>query len=167
MRYFKENNGILQEYNGLGVSISKLNQMGYIYKTNLTEPLSNLKIENNQIVLKTEQDLLEEKNLNEENQFKQYYINNPDLAKRVLEFKNILDTLNLSYNTSSITPEVITNAVNNNKDISENDKITYINNALSIWQFGIIFNLKFLGINNAEVFAFYNLEKLIKYLPEL
>lgn len=167
MRYLKEYNGILQEYNGLGISRAMLEKMGYVYKTNLTESLNKLKVENNQIVLKTEEDFFEEKQKNEKDQFEQYYINNPDLAKRVLEFKNILDFLNLSYDASSITPEIITNAVKNNKNISENDKETYISNALSVWQFGIIFNLKFLEINNAEVFAFYNLEKLIKYLPEL
>lgn len=167
MRYLKEYNGILQEYNGLGISRAMLEKMGYVYKTNLTESLNKLKVENNQIVLKTEEDFFEEKQKNEKDQFEQYYINNPDLAKRVLEFKNILDFLNLSYDASSITPEIITNAVKNNKNISENDKETYISNALSVWQFGIIFNLKFLEINNAEVFAFYNLEKLIKYLPKL
>lgn len=167
MRYFKEYNGILQEYNGLGISRAMLEKMGYVYKTNLTEPLNKLKVENNQIVLKTEEDFFEEKQKNEKDQFEQYYINNPDLAKRVLEFKNILDFLNLSYDALSITPEIIANTVKNNKNISENDKETYISNALSIWQFGIIFNLKFLEVNNAEVFAFYNLEKLIKYLPKL
>lgn len=167
MRYFKEYNGILQEYNGLGISRAMLEKMGYVYKTNLTEPSNKLKVENNQIVLKTEEDFFEEKQKNEKDQFDQYYINNPDLAKRVLEFKNILDFLNLSYDALSITPEIIANTVKNNKNISENDKETYISNVLSIWQFGIIFNLKFLEVNNAEVFAFYNLEKLIKYLPKL
>ena len=79
MRYLKEYNGILQEYNGLGISRAMLEKMGYVYKTNLTESLNKLKVENNQIVLKTEEDFFEEKQKNEKDQFEQYYINNPDL----------------------------------------------------------------------------------------
>lgn len=64
MRYIKEINGKLEEYNGLGVSSRFLIEQGYI-KTNLSEPLNVLKIENNKIVLKTEDELLNDLNAND------------------------------------------------------------------------------------------------------
>ena len=75
-------------------------------------------------------------------------------------------TLQLSYQSQSLSPEVIYQAILSNDSIPQDQKSLYKDNALSIWQYGVIFNLKFLNIENAEVFAYYNFDKLVKYLPQ-
>ena len=97
MRYFRVINDQLGEYVGLKVSSNTLKTMGYVYTTNLNNPTSAFKLVDEQIVLKDQQDIEQQQLLIEQQQYQQYYIDNPDLKVRVLAFKQILDTLQLSY----------------------------------------------------------------------
>lgn len=166
MRYFRLINDQLDEYRGFNISSNTLKSMGYLYSTDLSEPINKLKLVDQQIVLKTDQELEEDQIQNERLQYQNYYQANFDLQKRVIQFKQILDQLSLSYDSLSITPESIFNAIQINTNIPDDQKTIFRDNALSIWQYGIVFNLKCLNIENAEVFAYYNFDKLVKYLPQ-
>ena len=163
MRYIKEINGKLEEYNGLGVTSRFLIEQGYI-KTNLSEPLNVLKIENNKIVLKTEDELLNDLNTNDKFEIHNIYKQNQDLIESVKKLKKILDLINLDYTLKSITPLSIIIAINNTSFI--NDKSTFISNTFSLIENEILLNIKLLNISNPETFLFNNIHKLIKYLPE-
>lgn len=159
MRYIKEINGKLEEYNGLGVSSRFLIEQGYI-KTNLSEPLNVLKIENNKIVLKTEDELLNDLNANDKFEIHNIYKQNQDLIESVKKLKKILDLINLDYTLKPITPLSIIIAINNTSFI--NDKSTFISNTFSLIENEILLN-----ISNPETFLFNNIiNKFIKYLPE-
>ncbi len=163
MRYIKEINGKLEEYNGLGVSSRFLIEQGYI-KTNLSEPLNVLKIENNKIVLKTEDELLNDLNANDKFEIHNIYKQNPDLIESVKKLKKILDLINLDYTLKPITPLSIIIAINNTSFI--NDKSTFISNTFSLIENEILLNIKLLNISNPETFLFNNIHKFIKYLPK-
>ena len=163
MRYIKEINGKLKEYNGLGVSSRFLIEQGYI-KTNLSEPLNVLKIENNKIVLKTEDELLNDLNANDKFEIHNIYKQNQGLIESVKKLKKILDLINLDYTLKPITPLSIIIAINNTSFI--NDKSTFISNTFSLIENEILLNIKLLNISNPETFLFNNIHKLIKYLPE-
>lgn len=163
MRYIKEINGKLEEYNGLGVSSRFLIEQGYI-KTNLSEPLNVLKIENNKIVLKTEDELLNDLNANDKFEIHNIYKQNQELIESVKKLKKILDLINLDYTLKSITPLSIIIAINNTSFI--NDKSTFISNTFSLIENEILLNIKLLNISNPETFLFNNIHKLIKYLPK-
>lgn len=159
MRYIKEINGKLEEYNGLGVSSRFLIEQGYI-KTNLSEPLNVLKIENNKIVLKTEDELLNDLNANDKFEIHNIYKQNQGLIESVKKLKKILDLINLDYTLKPITPLSIIIAINNTSFI--NDKSTFISNTFSLIENEILLN-----ISNPETFLFNNIiNKFIKYLPE-
>ena len=163
MRYIREINGKLEEYKGLGVSHRFLIEQGYI-KTNLSDELNSLKIKNNKIVKKTQKEVLTNLEKNEKIEYNNYYKQNPKLVNYIKQFKKILEILNLDYTKINITPLIIINAINTSNLIT--DKTTFINNALEIWESGILLNIKILNIKNPETFIFNNIHKLIKYLPE-
>lgn len=141
-------------------NIELLQEDGYIeYKGQKT--ISELKIVDNQIVEKTEQDILLERQKATDQIWNGFYIQNPDLAVCVKQYKDLLDKLNLSYQAKTYD---ISTAITTNTQLSDIQKINLGFTATTLWN-NIILNIESLNIKNPMTFAWENMKKLIEYLP--
>lgn len=91
------------------------------------------------------------------------YDGNPDLKQRVREYKALLESVGLEP-TANIT--AVTDFVNNST-LSDAEKIALVMQITGLYNNGIVYNLSHSGIMDAVSFGYDNMDKLIKYLPEV
>ena len=140
----------------------RLKQDGYIeYKGD--KLISQLKVQEGQIVEKTEEEIEAENVLTEKNLFEGYYQQNPDLIRCVTEYKALLDQYSLQY---TATTSDISSAVLADEGKNDIEKAQLGFSIQAIWN-NIVLNLEYLHINNALYYAWQNMPKLIKYLPQI
>lgn len=140
----------------------RLKQDGYI-EYNGDKSISQLKVQEGQIVEKTEEEIEAENVLTEKNLFEGYYQQNPDLIRCVTEYKALLDQYSLQY---TATTSDISSAVLADEGKNDIEKAQLGFSIQAIWN-NIVLNLEYLHINNALYYAWQNMPKLIKYLPQL
>lgn len=90
-----------------------------------------------------------------------YYAANPDLAKRVREYKAHLDALGLPY---TATTDDITGAVKADATLTEAEKLE-LGQAIKAVFDNIALNLQALEIPESSFYAWSNMPKLIRFLP--
>lgn len=140
----------------------RLKQDGYI-EYNGDKSISQLKVQEGQIVEKTEEEIEAENVLTEKNLFEGYYQQNPDLIRCVTEYKALLDQYSLQY---TATTSDISSAVLADEGKNDIEKAQLGFSIQAIWN-NIVLNLEYLHINNALYYAWQNMPKLIKYLPQI
>ena len=140
----------------------RLKQDGYI-EYNGDKSISQLKVQEGQIVEKTEEEIEAENVLTEKNLFEGYYQQNPDLIRCVTEYKALLDQYSLEY---TATTSDISSAVLADEGKNDIEKAQLGFSIQAIWN-NIVLNLEYLHINNALYYAWQNMPKLIKYLPQI
>ena len=140
----------------------RLKQDGYI-EYNGDKSISQLKVQDGQIVEKTEEEIEAENVLTEKNLFEGYYQQNPDLIRCVTEYKALLDQYSLEY---TATTSDISSAVLADEGKNDIEKAQLGFSIQAIWN-NIVLNLEYLHINNALYYAWQNMPKLIKYLPQI
>lgn len=140
----------------------RLKQDGYI-EYNGDKSISQLKVQDGQIVEKTEEEIEAENVLTEKNLFEGYYQQNPDLIRCVTEYKALLDQYSLQY---TATTSDISSAVLADEGKNDIEKAQLGFSIQAIWN-NIVLNLEYLHINNALYYAWQNMPKLIKYLPQI
>lgn len=140
----------------------RLKQDGYI-EYNGDKSISQLKVQDGQIVEKTEEEIETENVLTEKNLFEGYYQQNPDLIRCVTEYKALLDQYSLEY---TATTSDISSAVLADEGKNDIEKAQLGFSIQAIWN-NIVLNLEYLHINNALYYAWQNMPKLIKYLPQI
>ena len=144
------------------LDIERLIQDGYVEYTG-DKLVSQLKVVDGKIVEKTEEDIKNDNELDERILFEGYYQKNPDLSKRIIEYKTLLDQYSLQYTATTADISAAVLADDTKTDI-EKAQLGFTIQAL--WN-NIILNLEYLNINNALYYAWQNMPKLIKYLPEI
>lgn len=140
----------------------RLKQDGYV-EYNGDKSISQLKVQESQIVEKTEEEIETENVLTEKNLFEGYYQQNPDLIRCVTEYKALLDQYSLEY---TATTSDISSAVLADEGKNDIEKAQLGFSIQAIWN-NIVLNLEYLHINNALYYAWQNMPKLIKYLPQI
>lgn len=140
----------------------RLKQDGYV-EYNGDKSISQLKVQEGQIVEKTEEEIEAENVLTEKNLFEGYYQQNPDLIRCVTEYKALLDQYSLQY---TATTSDISSAVLADEGKNDIEKAQLGFSIQAIWN-NIVLNLEYLHINNALYYAWQNMPKLIKYLPSI
>lgn len=150
---------IIINYN---LNTERLKQDGYI-EYNGDKSISQLKVQDGQIVEKTEEEIETENVLTEKNLFEGYYQQNPDLIRCVTEYKALLDQYSLEY---TATTSDISSAVLADEGKNDIEKAQLGFSIQAIWN-NIVLNLEYLHINNALYYAWQNMPKLIKYLPQI
>lgn len=149
---------IIMNYN---LDSERLIADGYVeYSGN--KPLSQLKVVDGIITEKTSEDLEEENSNNEKSMFEGYYVQNPDLERCIKEYKAFLDQYSLKYTatTSDISASIVADTTK-----TDIEKAMLGFQIQSIWN-NVVLNLEYVHINNALSYAWKNMPKLIKYLPE-
>lgn len=134
---------------------------GYIEYTG-KKPESQLKVVDGKIVEKTEEELSQESENIEKSIYESYYVQNPDLTRCIKEYKSILDAYKLDY---TATTADISNAILADETKTDMEKAVYGFQIQSIWN-NVVLNLEYVHINNALLYAWQNMPKLIKYLPD-
>lgn len=91
------------------------------------------------------------------------YTGNPDLKQRVMEYKALLVSVGLEP-TANIT--AVMDFVNN-ATLTDAEKIALVMQITGLYNNGIVYNLSHSGVVDAVSFGYDNMDKLIKYLPEV
>ena len=153
----------LQEYHGENHVKEWYISKGYIECT-FTEPLSSIKYDGTNLVLKTTEEIEAEEAEKEIKYYNAIYAANTDgaLAIRVREYKNYCDMLGLQY--SAGISDVLS-AIMLIPDKTDAEKIIFGEQVRGTFD-AIMLNLESIGITTARWIAWSQMPKLIQYLPD-
>lgn len=138
----------------------RLTADGYVEYTG-NKSISQLKVVDGNIVEKSEEELAEDTKNKEKATYESYYTQNIDLIRCIKEYKAILDLYGLDY---TATTADISTAVMSDETKTDTEKAAFGFQIQSVWN-NVVLNLEYVDINNALLYAWKNMPKLIEYLP--
>ena len=93
--------------------------------------------------------------------FSELYTNNPDLALRVKEYKELFTSIGLTLDANIDTVNTHISTL----PISDSEKVALVLQITALYNNGIVYNLDYSKIPNPISFGWDNMSKLVQYLP--